>query len=328
LVRWTGAGGEVSHPKPTGLITFLTDFGWGGGYVAACEATIARVSPQARVLHICHEVAVGDIRAGALVLSRVAPLCPAAVHLGVVDPGVGTSRRPVVLSAPRGDLLVGPDNGLLVAAVDALGGPDGAWVLDVGRVRTQAGLPPENVSNTFHGRDLFAPAAALLALGAEPGCLGDPTETTSLVRIGIAGEAVALEGVADEGVAASVVEVDRFGNVGLGLTFAQLSSAAEGAASFLVEVDGEAQPEWTVRVVRTYGDLLSGQLGLVEDSWGHAALALNGASAAEFLGVSPGVSVRLKPAHDSGARPAKNPGSVGGRRGAPERGKRERSSDL
>jgi S-adenosyl-L-methionine hydrolase (adenosine-forming) len=322
----------VSHPKPTGLITFLTDFGWGGGYVAACEAVILRVSPQARVLHISHEVALGDIRAGALVLSRVAPLCPVAVHLGVVDPGVGTSRRPVVLSVPRGDLLVGPDNGLLVAAVEALGGPDGAWVLDVGRVRTRAGLPPRNVSNTFHGRDVFAPAAALLAGGAEPSCLGDPTETGSLGRVGVAGEAVVLGGVADEGVAeewiaASVVEVDRFGNVGLGLTFTQLSSAAEGALSFLVEVDRGTQPEWTARVVRTYGDLLSGELGLIEDSWGQTALALNGASAAELLGVRTGASLRLRPAYHSDSRPTKNPGSVGDRGGAAEGGKRERSPE-
>ena len=108
--------------KSLHMITFLSDFGWCGGYVAACEATIARVSPSARVLHVSHEVPVGDVAAGALVLARVAPLCPEAVHLAVVDPGVGTARRPVALAAARGDLLVGPDNGLLIDAAEALGG--------------------------------------------------------------------------------------------------------------------------------------------------------------------------------------------------------------
>ena len=102
--------------KSQDTVTFLTDFGWGGGYVAACEATIVRVHPSARVLHISHEVPVGDVGTGALVLARVAPLYPVAVHLAVVDPGVGTARRPLALSASRGDWLVGPDNGLLVDA--------------------------------------------------------------------------------------------------------------------------------------------------------------------------------------------------------------------
>ena len=103
-------------------ITFLSDFGWCGGYVAACEATMVRVCPQARVLHVSHEVPVGDVAAEPLVLARVAPLCPEAVHLAVVDPGVGTARRPVALATARGDLLVGPDNGLLIDAAEALGG--------------------------------------------------------------------------------------------------------------------------------------------------------------------------------------------------------------
>jgi S-adenosyl-L-methionine hydrolase (adenosine-forming) len=309
----------VSHMKPSGLVTFLTDFGWGGGYVAACEAAIVRTSPGVRVLHISHEVAVGDIRAGALVLSRVAPLCPVAVHLAVVDPGVGTSRRALVVSAARGDLLVGPDNGLLVGAAEVLGGMHSAWVLDMARVRTRLDLPMDSVSNTFHGRDLFAPAAALLAVGTDPECLGDPTDTASFVRITAARVVVTPVGFADEGVAAPVIEVDRFGNVGLGLTFAELLSAAEGATEFLVEAGGEAQPKWTVRVVSTYGDLLAGELGLIKDSWGQAALALNAASAAELLGVRPGSSIRLNPTRDPGSRAPGRSDSVGDHCRAPER---------
>lgn len=273
------------------MITFLTDFGWCGGYVAACEATIARVNPSARVLHVSHEVPVGDVAAGALVLARVAPLCPEAVHLGVVDPGVGTARRPVALSAARGDLLVGPDNGLLIDAAEALGGLAQAWALDVERVRNRAALPMEGVSTTFHGRDLFAPASALLAAGVDPASLGRPVvDLASLVRLAPS-PAQEIGGR----VSAPVIEIDRFGNVGLGLPFAELPAGEGPNAEFLVEVAGDGLPEWSARVVTTYGELFPGELGLIRDSWGQAALALNGASASEFLGVRRGVMVTLTP---------------------------------
>jgi S-adenosyl-L-methionine hydrolase (adenosine-forming) len=273
--------------KPLGFVTFLSDFGWCGGYVAACEATIARVNPRVRVLHVSHEVPVGDVMAGALVLARLVSLYPVAVHLAVVDPGVGTSRRPVVLTTGRGDYLVGPDNGLLTNAAESLGGAASACTLDAARVRRQAGLPPEQISNTFHGRDLFAPAAALLAAGVDPVSIGDPFTVGSLVRL------APISTVASgRGVSAAVIEIDRFGNVGLGLLFADLPPA-EG--SFLVEVVGDDVPEWTARVVRTFGELRPAELGVIGDSWGYAALALNGASAAEILSVKRGMTVKLTP---------------------------------
>ena len=276
--------------KSLEIITFLTDFGWCGGYVAACEATIVRLCPRARLLHVSHEVPVGDVPAGALVLARVAPLCPQAVHLAVVDPGVGTARRPIALSAARGDFLVGPDNGLLIDAAKSLVGATGAWDLDVEGVRARAGLPPETVSATFHARDLFAPASALLAAGADPASLGRPVDLASLTRLA----SFPIQ-TTDRGVSAPVIEVDRFGNVGLGLPFAELPALEGARATFLVEVAGDDLPEGSARVVRTYGELLPGELGLIRDSWGQAALALNGASAAEFLGVRRGVMVTLTP---------------------------------
>ncbi len=274
-------------------ITFLSDFGWGGGYVAACEATLARLSPHARVFHISHEVPVGDVAAGALVLARVAALYPHAAHLAVVDPGVGTARRALALATARGDLLVGPDNGLLVDAGKVLGGMDEGWALEADAVRGLAGLPSEDVSMTFHGRDLFAPASALLASGVEPAALGSPLDLTSLVRL-----SPPTVDRSQDGLSAPVVEVDRFGNVALDLGFEDIAALAEqqghqdsrdsvpgGRGTFLVGVEGEGAPDWTARIVHTYGDLAAGELGLFKDSWGQAALALNGASAAEFLGV-------------------------------------------
>lgn len=269
-------------------VTFISDFGWCGGYVAACEAMVARISPAVRMLHISHEVPVGDVAEGALVLSRVAPLYPPAVHLAVVDPGVGTSRRPLALSTAQGHFLVGPDNGLLVDAGRSLGGITAAWAIDAGTVRSRAGLPVSEVSTTFHGRDFFAPASALLASGVEPASLGQPVDVDSLVQLPSVPTLV-VEG----GIAAPVIEIDRFGNVGLGLNFGDLP-VNDSPAAFSVEVSGEATPEWTARLVQTYGELSAGELGLIQDSWGQAALALNGASAAEFLGVRRNAMVTLR----------------------------------
>jgi S-adenosylmethionine hydrolase len=283
------------------LITFLTDFGWSGGYVAACEATLASLRPEARVMHISHEVGVGDILEGATVLARVAPLCPVAVHLAVVDPGVGTDRRPLALLSRRGDLLIGPDNGLLVPALEALGGASEAWVLDQDRVRARAGLSEDHLSFTFHGRDLFAPAAALLSSGIPAGEFSAPVRLASLVP-----PSAPVAGIDRTALNAEVIEVDRFGNIGLALRFDDFRAATSRVD---VEVLGEAVPHWSARLVRTYGELAPGELGLYRDSWGQVALALNGASAAQVLGVRRGMSIRISPAHES--PPTDVPGSLG-----------------
>lgn len=273
------------------IVTFVSDSGWGGGYVAVCEAMVVRIRPEARVFHISHEVPVGDIAAGALTLERIAPLFPPAVHLAVVDPGVGTSRRPLALTTARGDALVGPDNGLLLAAAEALGGVSAAWLLDPALVRAKAGLPVGQVSSTFHGRDVFAPAAALLAATADPSPLGAPVNPGTLVRL-----SPPLVEATRSGALSQVIEIDRFGNVGLALRFADL---APHEGRFLVEIVGEELPEWTARVVRTYGELGSGELGVYCDSWGQAALALKSASAAQLLSVDRGMKVRLTAVEDS-----------------------------
>ena len=267
------------------VITFLTDFGWEGGYVAACEAVMVSIQPRARVLHVSHEIAVGDVGHGALVLRRVAPLCPAAVHLAVVDPGVGTARRPLVLTTGRGDILVGPDNGLLPPAAEALGGVMAAWGLDPAMLRPRTGLAAAPLSSTFHGRDLFAPAAALLSGGMSPAALAIPLDPESLAIL-----PHPVWRPVGGGVLAEVVEVDRFGNVELAVRFDE--SAVSGLV-YAVEVEGEDLPAWDARVVETFGQLKPGELGVFRDSWGYLALALNGASAAQLLSVERGMSVRL-----------------------------------
>lgn len=272
---------------PTGLITFTSDFGWGWGYVAACEGTMLRIHPQVRICHLSHDVPGGDVAAGALVLRRIAPLYPPAVHLAVVDPGVGTARRPLVLLTERTDALVGPDNGLLVSAAEAMGGIREVWVLSPAQVREAAGLPSDQISMTFHGRDVFAPAAALLAKGVEVAALGSRVEPADLVSLG---SPYAL--VEDHSVTAEVIEVDRFGNVALAVRFAELSPLEH---FYQVEALGEGLPVWTARTVTTFAELGSGELGLFCDSWGQVALALKSASAAQLLSLERGMRVRLTP---------------------------------
>ena len=277
------------------LITFTSDFGGSGGYVASCEAVLIRLRPTTRVLHICHEVGLGDVTIGALVLQRVVPLCPPAVHLAVIDPGVGTDRLPVAVTTARGDALVGPDNGLLPPAADALGGLTGAWVLNPADVRVQARLAGP-VSSTFHGRDLFAPAAALLSAGLDPVKYGSPMDPAALVR-----QPPATCRITPQGALAEVIEIDRFGNVGLALCFDEFPRLRD---ALRVDIEGESLPSWNARVVRTYGDLRPGELGVFRDSWGHVALALNAASAAQLLSLERGMVVRLTkpaPAHDAAA---------------------------
>jgi len=277
------------------LVTLLTDFGLEGGYVAACEAVIASVEPRARILHLSHQVAVGDIRGGALILRRSTPLCPIAVHVAVVDPGVGTARRPLALQTSRGDIFVGPDNGLLVPGADALGGLETAWVLDPSLVRQTAGLSATGYSSTFHGRDLFAPAAGLLSRGVLPGTLGKQVEADSLARLPDPAWART-----EDGLTAEVTEVDRFGNVELAASFDQLEVAGP---SVVVEVEGEDLLPWEARIVDTFGQLEAGELGVFRDSWGCLALALNGASAAQLLTVERGMTVRLTAGPRAGTLP-------------------------
>ncbi|MCL9797978.1 SAM-dependent chlorinase/fluorinase, partial [Frankia sp. AgKG'84/4] len=124
------------------VVSFTTDYGLADGFVAACHGVILRAAPDTRIIDVTHLVPPGDVRRAATVLAQTVGSLPRGVHLAVVDPGVGTSRRAVALRAAGGD-LVGPDNGLLIDAAERLGG-----------IRTAVSLPvPAGVPATFHGRD-------------------------------------------------------------------------------------------------------------------------------------------------------------------------------
>jgi len=262
------------------VITFLTDFGLQDDFVGTCHGVIATIAPDARVIDVTHGVRPGHVLQGALVLANTLPYMPPGVHLAVVDPGVGSSRRALALSDREGRLYVGPDNGLLLPAADHFGGVAEAHEL----VNAEYSLQP--VSRTFHGRDLFAPAAAHLAAGVALGELGPPLDPDELVRLDLPEPEVGQNRIR-----AVAVVVDRFGNVALNLRREHLEYA-ELSPGTRVELLCRGERFYAVSA-RTFGDTPRGSLILYEDSYGSLSLAVSRGSAAELLRVEEGSEIVL-----------------------------------
>jgi S-adenosylmethionine hydrolase len=266
-------------------ISMTTDYGVDDGFVAVCKGVIGRLAPQVRTIDITHNVPPQDVRRGASVLAQTAPYLPPAVHLAVVDPGVGTSRRGLVLVA-GGSMLVGPDNGLLVPAADALGELESAYEL----------ANPEywlsTVSPTFHGRDVFAPVAAHLATGVPVDKLGPPVELRTLVRLPMPETRTGAGRLETE-----VLCVDRFGNVQLAATATELASVGLAPDTRIRLRLDMVTVEATLG--STFNDVPVGALLAYVDSAGLVAVAVNGGSAAGRLGVTTGVRVELETTGDN-----------------------------
>lgn len=262
-------------------ISFLTDYGTQDGFVAACHGVIARITPAARVLDITHQVPPGDVHRGAVLLAQTVPYLPPGVVVAVVDPGVGTARRALLVQA-GGHLLVGPDNGLLMWAADALGGAAAAFEL----VNPELMLP--QVSATFHGRDIFAPVAAHLAGGNAPELVGPHVPVAALVRL--PNPVARIRDGAGEG---EVLTVDRFGNVqtSLDTRYAAELGCRPGTAVVLRTATGAHEAVFG----RTFADAAAGGLVLLPDSAGKLALAVNGGNAAALLHATPGMPIAVSP---------------------------------
>ncbi len=264
---------------PLHCLTLLTDYGLEDAFVAVCHGVASQIAPELRIIDITHLIPPGDIRRGAVVLAQAVPYFPPAVHVAVVDPGVGTARRAIAVQA--GDsFFVGPDNGLLSVAVTAAGGAARAVAL------TNRTLWRADVPATFHGRDIFMPVAARLAAGAPLDSAGDPVDVTSLVSLPppecrLTGDAAHLE----------VVTADRFGNLQLSLpgTDAPRAGLVPGAIVALTWEDGEI----SVPFVRTFGDVDPGEVLCYLDSGDWVAIAVSGGDAARRLGLRAGTKVTL-----------------------------------
>ena len=257
------------------IITFTSDFGTREEWVGVVKGVILSINPAAVVVDISHEIPPYDIGKGACVLAASLPHMPMGVHLAVVDPGVGTRRLAVALAAARGDLLVGPDNGLLIPAAERLGGVAKAYFLD------DQDFFRTPVHPTFHARDIFAPVAAHLSLGVDPREMGSPLDVGDLVP--------APWGRAREGkgaVYATVIDVDRFGSLRLNAYPEQVQSLGHARGDRVLLGVGEEEVEATL--VSTFGEVEAGQTLLFEDSSGVMAAGINGGSLARKTGASPG----------------------------------------
>ncbi|WP_027346010.1 SAM hydrolase/SAM-dependent halogenase family protein [Hamadaea tsunoensis] len=252
-------------------ISLTTDYGLSDGFVAACHGVLGRLAPAVRTIDVSHLVPPGDVTRGAAVLAQTVAHLPRAIHVGVVDPGVGTERRPVALVTPRG-LLVGPDNGLLPWAADELGGVTSAYQL------TNRAWFAASVSRTFHGRDVFVPVAARLANGGKLVDAGQEIDPVTLVRL-----PDPVVAIGDGWLEAEVLTIDRFGNVQL----AAPSELLRGLPGQMV-VGG-------CRAINgaTFADAPQGGIVVFPDSADRIAVAVNGGRAAVVLGVTPGDVLRI-----------------------------------
>jgi S-adenosylmethionine hydrolase len=215
------------------------------------------------------------------VLANTLPYMPEGVHLAVVDPGVGSDRRAIALRGSDGRLYVGPDNGLLLPATERSGGVQDAYEL----ANPKYALQP--VSRTFHGRDLFAPAAAYLARGVPLDELGPPIAADALVTLELPRPEL---GSAE--IDATVLYVDRYGNVQLNLTREHLEQAGiEPGTRLSLDLDGTRHE---VVAARTFSDAPTGATILYEDSYRNVALAVSRGSAAERYSVSPGQRILIR----------------------------------
>jgi hypothetical protein len=255
------------------LITLTTDFGVEDHFVGAMKGVILSIAPRARIVDITHQVSPFEIAQGGFLLALAAGYFPPkTVHVAVVDPGVGTSRRPLVVES-AGQYFVAPDNGLL------------SMIYERGKCSVRAATARrymlDQVSATFHGRDVFAPVAAHLAAGTAPARFGKriddylrsefhkPVHTGKRIWTG------------------AILHIDHFGNIVTNFHAGEFAHL--GARLFAMNVGFER----TSRLATTYGDLAAGELALVAGSTGYYEIVYNQASAAKALGVAVGAPVEL-----------------------------------
>jgi hypothetical protein len=261
------------------FVTFLSDFGLQDDFVGTCHGVIKRIAPETQIIDITHGIPPQHVLQGALVLANTVPYMPVGAHLAVVDPGVGSSRRALALRDREGRFYVGPDNGLLIPAAERAG-------IEAAHELANPAYALDSISRTFHGRDLFAPAAAHLASGVELGELGPPLDPDALVRLDLPEPELRPERIA-----ATVLYVDAFGNIALNVTREHVSEIGIVPGTQVeLELGGE---RFYAVAARTFADARPGDVMLYEDSYRNMSVAISGGNAAEMLHARPGQSLRI-----------------------------------
>lgn len=262
------------------IIGFTSDFGLDDTWVGVCHAVIYQACPQAHVVDFAHNIAPFDIRAGAVVAAAGVSQLPDAIHLIVVDPGVGGGRADLCLTAKSGTRLVGPDNGVLLPAAQRAGGVDRVYALDADRLVKNGPLP------TFHARDVLAPAAGAIACGVAPSEIGVEIDPESLVA--------APFGLAErsgEYVVGEILESDRFGSLRFNVPAEQFEELGLNVGQLEIALGHNVLH---VPLGTTFSGAAEGEPVALVDASGWLTLALNKGSAADRYGAEPGTHVRLR----------------------------------
>ncbi|MDX2342569.1 MAG: SAM-dependent chlorinase/fluorinase [Acidimicrobiia bacterium] len=267
-------------------ISFLSDFGRDDEFVGVVHGVIGRIAPEVRVIDIGHEFAQGDIRAGSLALMRSIQYMPQGVALAVIDPGVGTKRRAIAARTEWG-VLIGPDNGLLAPAVAIVGGAD--KIVSIENPEIQIPAP----GSTFDGRDLFGPAAAVIASGqATLEELGPEVDPDSVMPM-----MLPLVEHGEQSVTGEVLWVDHFGNAQLNVSPEDLKLVGIGPGTSIVLKINAA--EFPIEWVEAYGDVVNGEGLLHVDSYGQIAVAVRDGSAVNSYPLDTGSTVTLRTGNPS-----------------------------
>lgn len=256
------------------VVTFSSDYGPTDEFVGVCHLTIARIAPDVRVVDVVHGIR--GVRAGSAVLAQSLLESPDdAIHLVVVDPGVGTDRKAVAIVLGNGALLVGPDNGVFFPVADHLGSAVEAYEL------SEPWFMRSSMSRTFHGRDIFAPAAAHLAIGVPIREFGPAIDPAALVRL-----EPTLVRVEDGLLESDVLRTDWYGNI---QTAAEREHLVASRLSGRIEVNGVEAV-----VGEKFADVPTGRLLVYVNSAGHVAIACNGGSARDALQAPERVTLKSK----------------------------------
>lgn len=257
------------------IITLLSDFGLRDSYVAEMKAVILSISPNAHIVDISHEVRKFDVRMGAFLLARAAPFFPkGTVHVAIVDPGVGTERRPIIVETER-SFYVGPDNGLLMLSAQREN------VRHVYVVENRKYML-KSISRTFHGRDIFAPAAAYLTRGVPPSEMGSEIFDPIMPSF-------ARPKVLDRSIRGEIIHIDDFGNLITNITYSDLKLLGiKESGNLLVELGKE---KMLLRLCKAYGEAEIGMPLAIIGSCNFLEIAVNQGNASKFFGVKDGEGI-------------------------------------
>jgi S-adenosylmethionine hydrolase len=265
-------------------ICFISDYGTTGVLVGTCKGVIVSIAPRSPIIDVTHSIPEFDVIRGAETLRHATRYMPEdTVYLAVIDPGDKTKRRALAAEARSGAYLVGPDNGLLLPAAEALGGMVRAVHLTNPRYYVQP------VSNAFHGRDVFSPVAAHLSAGADLKDLGEEVVPASMVSIDFPG----FRREPDGGLVAEIIDIDRFGNARLSV----MQEDLDLRYGTPVEI-GVRDEVMDARYAPTFGVSEVGDLVLVPDSHWRLSLAVNKGNASRALLLSVGDEVRIQPSDE------------------------------